>query len=77
MRSMVSGLLFSVAFAMEVSGQSLPCKKVAFAATAVGGQEFRFGIGDALELVMVPYKDHQGWSLRVSPIHSEDDWTYQ
>jgi hypothetical protein len=73
---MISSLLMSAVLTMDAFGQSLPCKQDTFVATAVGGQELRHDIGDGLELVMVPYKDHQGWSLRVSPADSEDDWTY-
>jgi hypothetical protein len=76
MRLMIGSLLILAALTMNMWGQSLPCKQETFVATAVGGKELRHGIGDGLELVMVPYKSHQGWSLRVSPIDSEDDWTY-
>ena len=76
MRPMFGMTLVATVLTISALGQSAPCKQKVFAATAFGGQEFRSAIGNALELVMAPYKDHQGWSLRVSPIGSEDGWTY-
>lgn len=76
MRPIVLSLLVAASFTMPASGQDLPCQSATFGVTALGGQELRIGIAHQFEIVMAPYKNLQGWTLRVSPIGSEDDWTY-
>lgn len=70
------GVLLAAILTTNACGQSFACKQKTFNVKVNGGESFRHGIGAGLELVLDPYKDHGGWSLRVSPVGSDVDWSY-
>ena len=70
------GVLLAAILTTSAFGQSLACKQKSFPVKVNGGESFKHGIGAGLELALDPYKDHGGWSLRVSPVGSDVDWSY-
>jgi hypothetical protein len=76
MRLGIISVFVAAIFATNVCGQSLVCKQKSFEAKVSGGEGFRHAIGAGLELVLDPHKNHEGWTLRVSPLGSDTDWSY-
>ena len=76
MRLGISSVFVAAILTTSVCGQSLACKQKSFEAKVSGGERFKHDIGAGLELVLDPYKNHEGWTMRVSPHGSNTDWSY-
>ena len=59
---------------VKLCGQE--CKQAMVSGEVRGEESYSRVLGDSLEFRLRPLKGHWGWTVSVSPIGSEDDWTF-
>lgn len=52
------------------------CQKAQFRGHVKGGEKFVQAIGTQLEFELEPFKDNEGWMIKLGPPASNEDWAY-
>ena len=76
MFSRTCGVLLTASLVASAYGQGFACKQKTFEAKVNSGERFKHDIGTGLEVVLDPYKNDDGWMIRISPRGSDIDWSY-
>jgi hypothetical protein len=61
---------------LSVGSRAQQCRQTTFKGRVQGGEKFVQTIGKNLEFELEPFKDDQGWHIRVGPAGSADDWAW-
>lgn len=52
------------------------CRRTQFKGRVKGGEKFVQAIGSQVEFTLEPFRDDEGWMIRLGPPASDKDWAY-